>query len=84
MAGSPEPVPEVNHGWKGAIFALVFALIIVGGASVATAYAVDQNGYDEHHGEDHGDEYKEEDHSDESHRDDHSDEDHSDEDHSDG
>lgn len=78
MAGSPEPVPEVNHGWKGAIFALVFALIIVGGASVATARAVDQNGYDsDYHGEDHGDEYGD-DHSDEDHGDDHSDEDHSD------
>ncbi len=69
MAGSPEPVPEVNHGWKGAIFALLFALIIVGGASAATAYAVDQNGYDDHHGEDHGDGYgddhaEDEDHSD--------------------
>ena len=73
MAGSPEPVPEVNHGWKGTIFAVIFALLIVGGASVATAYAVDQNGYDAHYGEDHSDD----------HGDDHSD-DHGEDDHSDG
>jgi hypothetical protein len=68
MAGSPEPVPEVNHGWKGAIFALIFSLVIVGGASIATADAVD--GRTQGHSEDHGE--------------DHSDEEHSDEDHSDG
>jgi len=83
MAGSPEPVPEVNHGWKGAIFALIFALIIVGGASVATAYAVDQNGYDAKYGEDHGDEY--DDHGDEHSDEEHGEDDHADdEDHSDG
>lgn len=37
MAGTPEPEPQVEHGWRATIFALVFAAAVLGGAGVATA-----------------------------------------------
>ena len=37
MAGTPEPEPPVEHGWRATIFALLFAGAVLGGAGIATA-----------------------------------------------
>lgn len=46
MAGTPEPEPEVEHGWRATIFALVFAGAVLGGAGIATAVSA-PDGHDD-------------------------------------
>lgn len=63
MAGAPPPEPEPNHGLKGTLVALVFAVLVIGGASWATVISTDHDHGDKHsddteethdEGEDHG------------------------------
>jgi len=63
MAGAPPPEPEPNHGLKGTLVALVFAVLVIGGASWATVISTDDDHGDQHsddteethdEGEDHG------------------------------
>lgn len=67
MAGTPEPEPSVEHGWRATVFALLFAGAVLGGAGIATAISA-PDGHDdkvEVDGADHSDD----DNSDEDHGD---------------
>ena len=48
MAGAPPPEPEPNHGLKGTLFALVFAALVIGGATWATVISTDDDHGDQH------------------------------------
>lgn len=61
MAGTPEPEETPELGWRATVAGLVFALLVLGGFSAATAVSYED---DKSHGDDHGEEHSDdEDHS---------------------
>lgn len=61
MAGTPVPEESPQLGWKATVAGLVFALLVLGGFSAATAVSYED---DKSHGDDHGEELSEDDHAD--------------------